>query len=237
MSNDEEARLEALRHKAKMMRYKKPIAKDLNLFQIQEELSEMMDAASEVQWYAQDDESLVAALEGDEDDAFEFKMAFSDLYAELDRFYDDLTNNAWVPDCFDELFPASRAGEAFGGYLGFDEHEGDYFGLEPYEYSSAEDIAEKRISRLTKKELLEAVGACLKIYSQFVGLKYRYDCLPVSMDILRQKNIGILKMIKAIDEQYEKAEASSDHFRYEYDKNVQNLDRMLGEVPQEYWIQ
>lgn len=234
---DKEKEYEALRKKAKALRYKKPIAKDLNLWMIEEATQEMLEAAGEVQWFVENDENLVSALDGDEDDAFEFKMAFSDFYAELSKFYEDFTRDAWVPDCFDELFPAAECGDAFGGYLGFDEFEGDYFGLDPFEYGVAEKEAEKRILRLTKKELLEAVGACLRIYQQFVGLKYRYDCLSMSLDILREKNVGVLKMVKAIEEQYEKAEESSDHFRYKWDKDVQALDRMLLEIPQEYWVQ
>lgn len=234
---NKEKEYEVLREKAKGFRYKKPIAKQMNLLYINERVSEMMEACSEVQWFVESDENLVSALEGDEDDAFEFKMAFSDLYADLERFSDELNYDAWVPDCFDELFPAVKSGDVFGGYLGFDSYESDYFGLEPYMYGAAEREAEKRILRLTKNDLLQAVGACLKVYSQFVGIEYRYDCLSASMDILRGKNAGILKMVKAIDEQYEKAEESTQHFELNYSKDLRDLDRMLAEVPQEYWIQ
>jgi len=234
---DKEKEYEALRKKAKSLRYKKPIAKDMNLWLINQEVEEMSEACSEVQWFIDNDENLVSALDGDEDDAFEFRMAFTDLNAELQKFYETLNYDAWVPDCFDELFPASGCGDAFGGYSGYDEYEGDYFGLEPFEYGVAEKEAEKRILRLTKKELLEAVGACLRIYSQFVGLKYRYDCLSASLDILREKNVRILQLVKAIEEQYEKAEESSEHFKYAWGQDIRDLDRMLLEVPQDFWVQ
>ena len=29
---------------------------------------------------------------------------------------------------------------------------------------------------------------------------------------------------------------ASDHFRYEYGEDVQKLERMLDQVPQEYWL-
>jgi len=66
------------------------------------------------------------------------------------------------------------------------------------------------------------------------GFRYKK---PASMDILREKNAGILKMVKVIDEQYEKAEESTQHFELNYSKDLRDLDRMLAEVPQEYWIQ
>ena len=35
----------------------------------------------------------------------------------------------------------------------------------------------------------------------------------------------------------EKAEESTQHFELNYSKDLRDLDRMLAEVPQEYWIQ
>ncbi len=223
--------------KAKAMRYKKPILSHMNLDFIHEEVWEMMDKIGDVQWFVDDNENLTAALDGDEDEAWEFKAAFSDLEAELERFRDDL-NNEWIPSCFDQLFPAAGA-DCFGPWLGWDSHEGDYFGLEPYSYEikQAKEEAEKKICRMTKKELLEAIGACLKVYTSYMALRYRYDCLEASLDIIREKNLERLKLIKAIEEQYIKADESSDHFKWKYDEQVSILDSMLYQVPQEYWIQ
>jgi ribosome recycling factor len=57
------------------------------------------------------------------------------------------------------------------------------------------------------------------------------------MNILREKNMQILKLFKAIEEQYDIAEKESNHFQFKYNKEVYELDEMLKEVPQEYWIQ
>ena len=195
----------------------------------------MQDVVQDVQWFCNDEDNLVNALDGDEDEAYEFRMAFSDLAAELEQFQEDL-NNEYIPDCFDDLFPAAGA-DYFGGFAGWDSYEQDYFGLQPFEYTYAEQEAEKRICRMTKKELLEAVGACLKVYTSYMALRYRYDCLEVSLDILREKNLQTLKLFKAIEEQYDKAETESNHFEYEYQKSVYDLNRMLDQVPQKYWIQ
>lgn len=195
----------------------------------------MQDLIADVQWFIEDEDNLVNALDGDEDEAYEFRMAFSDLAAELERFEEDL-NNEYVPDCFDDLFPAANA-DFYGGFLGYDSYEHDCYGLAPYEYEWAQKEAEKRICRMTKKELLEAVGACLKVFSAYVALRYRYDCLEASLNILRERNMEKLKLVKAIEEQYAKAEESSEHFKYEYGKDVREFETMLQAVPQEYWIQ
>lgn len=222
-------------YKAKQLRYKKPIASRLNIDTIQSELWDMISTCEDIHWYDNDEESLVNALDGDEDEAYEFKMAFSDLEAELEQFQADLESK-YISDYFDVLFPAVGARYA-GGYLGFDQHEGDYYGLEPYEYSFAEDEAAKKIMSLTKKEILEAVGQCLKIAYQYMAIRYRYDCLEAAIEILRGENMERIKTVKGIEEQYLVAEKSSDGFKWKYDKEVVKLDDMILQVPQEYWIQ
>jgi hypothetical protein len=222
-------------YKAKQLRYKKPIVRGLNIETIQSELWDMMSACEDIHWYENDEESLVNALDGDEDEAYEFKIAFSDLEAELDQFQEDL-NSEYISPYFDVLFPAVKARYA-GGYLGYDQYEGDYYGLEPYEYSFAEDEATKKIMSLTKKEILEVVGQCLKIAYQYMAIRYRYDCLDAAIEILRGENMERIKIIKGIEEQYLIAEKSSDGFKWKYDKEVEKLDCMLQEVPQEYWVQ
>ncbi len=89
---------------------------------------------------------------------------------------------------------------------------------------------------MTKKELLEVVGACLKVYTSYVAIQYRYDCLEASLKILQEKNLDRLKVVKAIDEQYDKAEAESNHFQYKYHPEVRKLDTLLDQMPQEFWL-
>lgn len=223
-------------YKAKQLRYKKPIVRGLNIDTIQSELWDMISTCEDIHWYDNNEESLVNALVGDEDEAYEFKMAFSDLEAELEQFQEDL-NSEYISDYFDILFPAVGAGRYAGGYLGFDQYEGDYYGLESYEYSFAENEAAKKIMALTKKEILKAVGQCLKIAHQYMAIRYRYDCLEAAIEILRGENMERIKIIKGIEEQYLIAEKSSDGFKRKYDKEVNKLDCMLQGVPQEYWVQ
>ena len=90
---------------------------------------------------------------------------------------------------------------------------------------------------MTKKELLEAVGQCLHIYASYTALRYRYDCLEASLEIIRGQNLEVLKLMKAIGEQYEIANKSSGGFKWMHNKEVYKLDQMLTQVPQEYWVQ
>ena len=81
---------EMKKNKAKKLRYKKPIAKNLNLETIQQDLWDIQESCEEVHWFTDFDdgsETLINALSGDEDEAYEFKMAFADLCAECERIH------------------------------------------------------------------------------------------------------------------------------------------------------
>ena len=227
---------ETKREKARQLRYKKPIVKNLNLMNIRQELWDIQEECENVHCYFDTDEdTLINALDGNEDEAYEFKMMFGDLCAECDRMISDL-DEEWVPDCFDRFFVAIGAGDDFGGLLGFDSYEQDYFGLSCSEVF-AEDESKKALERLTKSDLIVAARQCFRVYQSFIALRHRYDCLKAAMDILRDQNTGYLQMVKQIEEVYEKADKASFGFRYEHCKEVIEMDRILGNMPQEAWIQ
>ena len=71
---------EMKKNRAKKLRYKKPIVKNLNLETIQQDLWDIQESCEEVHWFTDSDdgsETLINALSGDEDEAYEFKMAFA----------------------------------------------------------------------------------------------------------------------------------------------------------------
>lgn len=224
---------ETKRIKAKNMRYKKPIAKDLNLQTINEELWEIQEECENVHWFCDtDDETLINALDGNEDEAYEFKMLFADLCAECEQMLNDLQEE-WIPECFDIFFVAVGAGEGYRGLLGYDNYEGDYFGLNCTD-AWAEDEARKVLKRMTKDDLIAAARQCFRIYYSYIALRYRYDCLKNSMDILRDQNTGYLQTVKEIEELYLKAE--QEEFR-DWKPNTRKLENYLNSLPKEAWIQ
>ena len=227
---------ETKREKAKQLRYKKTIVKNLNLASIREELWDIQEECEGVHWYFDTDEdTLINALDGNEDEAYEFKMMFGDLCAECNKMIEDL-DEEWVPDCFDKFFVAIGAGEDFGGLLGFDSYEQDYFGLSCTD-AFAEDESKKALERMSKNDLIAAARQCFRVYQSFIALRHRYDCLKAAMDILRDQNTGYLQMVRQIEEVYEKADKESFGFRYKNCKEVIELDMILNNMPQEAWIQ
>lgn len=227
---------ETKRFKAKELRYKKPIVKNLNLEFVQQDLWGIQESCEEVRWYTDSEDgndSLINALDGDEDEAYEFRMAFADLCAECERMSEDIKDE-WVPDCFDIFFVAARAGEIYGELLGFDEYEQDYFGIGCFN-SWAEDEAKKKLKRMTKDEMITAARQCFKVYSAYVGLRNRYDSLKAAIDILRDQNKGHLQVIKEIERIYEEA-ATKQGWDAEYSKEWREFERYTDALPPEAWI-
>lgn len=228
---------ETKRFKAKQLRYKKPIVKNLNLGSITQDLWDIQEECENVRWYTESEDgndSLINALAGDEDEAYEFKMAFGDLCAECDQMMNDLQEE-WVPECFDLFFVAVGAGESYGGLLGYDAYEQDYFGISCPD-SWAEDEAKKKLKSMTKDEFIAAARQCFKIYQAYIGLRNRYDSLKAAIDILRDQNTGILQAVREIEELYDAASKKQERYA-EYSKEWRTFERYTDTLPQEAWIQ
>lgn len=227
---------ETKRFKARQMRYKRPIVKNLSIDTITQDLWDIQEECEDVRWYTDSEDgtdSLINALNGDEDEAYEFKMAFADLCAECDRMMNDL-DDEWVPECFDIFFVSIGAGEFEGGLLGWDSFEQDYFGISCTD-SFAEDEAKKKLKQMTKDNLIAAARQCFKIYHAYIGLRNRYDNLKAAIDILRDQNTGYLQVVKEIEKLYE--DASKDKWsRNEYSKESREWERYTDALPPEAWI-
>lgn len=231
---------EKLCQKAKERRYQKPILSQLNYEAILVNLEEMSAVAGDVRYFCEtEDESLLESLVGDEEEAFEIKTMISQLYDDVDQMFNDL-GEEWVPECFDLLFvrvagARSRVANRFGGFAGFDDYQGDYYGLESaWEMEGAIEEAEKKLLKLTKKELVQAATQCFLVAANYMALKYRYDSLKDSIDILQGRNAGIIAAVKEIETAYEVAEKRGF---FMFDKATREFEQMTEQLPNEAWIQ
>lgn len=227
---------ETKRQKAFQLRYKKPIVKDINLDFIRQVLWDIQGECEDVRWYTDSEDgtdSLVNALAGDEDEAYEFKMAFADLCGECERMTEDL-DNEWVPECFDIFFVAIGAGEMYGGLLGWDSFEHDYFDIS-CDDAFAEDETKKKLKTMTKDDLIAAARQCFKVYSAYIGLRNRYDSLKAAIDILRDQNTGYMQVVKEIERLYE-AVSKDTWSRRDYSKESREWERYTDALPPEAWV-
>lgn len=219
--------------KAKSLRYRKPLLRELCLEFIEYKLCDIQEECENVRWYIEgEDDSLLESMIGDADEAYEFKMMFADLCAECERFQEDL-HQEWVPDCFDTLFCATAEPDEWGGFLGYDSYENDYFDISDYSQEWIASDQAKKLKQMTKDQLIEATRQCMRVFTSYIGLKNRYDLLKTSMDVIKGENVGFLKMIKRIDELYEKAQDE----KYEWYPHAREWNELILALPQEAWLQ
>ena len=239
---------EKRREKARNLRYRKPAVRDLNLDAIREQLAGIQEACADVHWYCESEDgwdTLLNALDGDDDDAWEFRMAFADLESQCEQMREDLDRlNEWdyddlVGDHFDVFFAGIGAASVGGGMMGYDAYEEDYYGLEPgWETTLAERDAADKLKRLTKDKLIALTGVAFRIAVNFLSLRSRFDDLKAAMDILREQNTALLKQVKAIEDLYEQS-ISEGFSEYDFNKsaNEKALDRLLDTLPERAWIE
>lgn len=216
--------------KARNLRYKRGALASIRFEAIIDELYEIEEACSEIHWFFEEDgDNLIAAMDGDEDEAYEFKMAFADLEAKCEQLRSIMDEEYGINEYYDDCTLA-LIGNRYE-VVGFDSVEEDYFSLCRYEADLATTEAGKRVMRLTKSEMLSRIGQCMGLAMAFLDLRQSYDYLKATMDILRDKNMSVLNVIKEINKLYEN---SQDCFE---ESANQEFQKLLDCLPEYIWLQ
>lgn len=222
--------------KARNAMFRRIVPRDFNLETISSELYDMYEACNEVvnslESY-EEMETLCESLLGDDEMANEFRISIIYLSEEMEHLIHDLDGEL-VCDCFDDLLSASRVGGFTGGYLGYDSYREDFFPLDSTLNSYGEEESEKRINRLTKKEILEATHDSLRLIVRFLDVKYRYESMDYAFQILRGENARHLQIAQGLNEIYEELANANFSQRFEI---IKRFDAMALALPQEVWIQ
>ena len=217
---------------SRRLRYKRPALASLGYDMIVEELWEISSAVEDVQWFVdQGDETLLNALDGDDEAEWEFRMAFAVLSAKVDQVQEMLSD--WVVQKEFDDCTVALIGNRYET-VGFDMEEEDYSSLLGYDRELAFTEAGKRVMRHTKPEMLSLIGQCLGVVIAFLDLRQSYDYLKATFEILRDENTSLLKQIKEIDAAYEAAEDAG--FR-PWDNATRHFDRLLDALPQRAWLE
>ncbi|MBQ7346054.1 MAG: hypothetical protein IJW45_08355 [Oscillospiraceae bacterium] len=218
--------------KAKAMMYKRPALASMGYDSIISELYEIEEACEDVKWFMeQGDDTLLNALGDDEEAEWEFRMAFIDLdgkaYQLIERLQEDLIREDY-DDCTVALI-----GNRYET-VGYDSYQEDYFRLTRYEAEAAQTEAGKRLMRHTKAEMISTFGQCLGTLIAFLDLRQQYDYLKAAMDVLRDENTSLLKLIKEIDEAYDAAEEVGFNSWY---TEARRFDQLVKELPERMWLE
>lgn len=219
--------------RTRALRYKRPALASMSYHSIMEELWEIQEACNEVAWYTKSEDgtdALLAALDGNEDEAWEFQMAFSDLSSKCEELVNALEEIGEDEDMYDTCTVA-LIGNRYN-LEGYDSYMEDYYSLVGYERNLAATEAGKRLMRLTKPEMIATIGQCVGTLVAFLDLRQTYDYLKATMDIIRDTNVSLLGQIRAIEDAYDAADAAhwrgdpADHFR-----------RLLEPLPDRLWVE
>ena len=230
-------------NRTRNLRYKRPALASMGFDTMIAELDEIEEACSDVHWFAdQDDETLINALDGNEVEAWEFKLAFADLEAKADQLRRAMEENWGYPAPFYQTSFYQRynyctvalVGNRYR-IIGWDSDEEDYMSLTRYEEELAETEAGKWLMRLTKKDMISTIGQSVGTLIAFLDLRQSYDYLKATFDILRDENTSMLQQVKEIEAAYEEA-CCTDWWHIKKEA-VERFDRLLEALPDRVWIE
>ena len=225
-------------NRTRNLRYKRPALASLGYDALQTELWDIREACNDVHWFVeQGDETLLNALDGDDEAEWEFRMAFSNLEAKVDELEQVINDYfIWSEHGFERTYNDCTVALIGNRYrlLGWDSMEEDYFALTSYDQRLAQTEAGKRLMRKTKAEMLSTIGQCFGILLAFLDLRQQYDYLKATFDILWDENTSLLKQIKEIEAAYE---AANETEWYSWYAEAKRFDQLLDCLPDRAWIE
>lgn len=201
------------------------------------ELDDIRDACDTIHWWTdQDDETLLNALDGDDEDVWEFKLAFSHLEAKADELFEMIYELCRYEDDFGQVYDDCTVALIGNRYqtIGYDSFEEDYYALTGYEPGLAQTESGKRLMRRTKAEIISIIGQCFGILIAFLDLRQQYDYLKATFDILRDENTSMLQQVREIDAAYKALVTADWSARSEAEKK---FDRLLSALPDRVWVE
>ena len=223
--------------KARQLRYKHGALRSMGAAFLYDRLYEIEEACADVQYYIEDDSTLLDALDGDEDEAWEFKMMFADLSGDVANLRSAVDDWGFDEQDYDDV-TVSMIGSHYE-IVGYDSVEMDYFSLlNGWTQEASQDEARKRLMAKTKADLLDAIRQSWCIFLAFFDLDQRYQHLKATMDILRGDNTALLAVIRDIEEKYDAVFANWDPVYRLLDRKAEKeFDRLLESLPDRVWIE
>lgn len=213
-------KMKARIERSRNLRYKRPALAELGYETIMSRLQEISDECVDVSMTIYDDDTLLDALDGDEEAVWDFRFAFAELCADCEKLTDMFYE--FDAEDFDDCSVA-LIGNRFN-MVGYDDYEEDYFSLCQFDERLAYEEAGRRVLRRTKQEMLTEIGHTLGCILAFQNVEYKYLYLKATFDILKDQGSGMLETIKEIEKAYD-------------NEDWKHFDSMLVYIPDRIWVE
>lgn len=233
----------SMAEKCRGLMYKRSILAEINYTTIHCNLYDMQDVCGNIHYILDDDETLINAFDGNEDEAYEFRFSFTDLDYEIENLLQQFREMFGYRDEPERDFndmTVSLLGDWFT-IIGFDAYREDFF---PFDYNDLEKYAleesQKRIMRKTKKEILDNIGLVMALILRYFDIKTRYDYLKATIDIFKDENTAFLKLVKSIDNKYKElfdTDGKIDDYDKKTRKTMTEFDNMVEQLPEKFWVE
>lgn len=215
--------------RSRNLRYKRGALASMGFESMELELQEIQEACDEVAWYSEDIDTLTEAMDGDIEEAQEFKMCFADLAGRCENLQQCLYD--MDPQDYDDCTVA-LIGNRYR-MMGYDDIEEDFLSLTAFEAGLAETESGKRLMRRTKKEMIAMMGQAVGTLVAFLDLRQQYDYLKATLDILQDRNHSVLKQVKEIETLYDKVTGT----KFPDTQDEERLDFLLSMLPERMWVE
>ena len=221
---------EGMKWQAKNLRYKRGALNMLQWECLTEELYEIQEKAEELFWALKEDEGLLNAVDGDEDDLSEFAFQFSDLANKCENLSETLQSyGGCIRDHFDDFFVGITGGRF--DIVGYDVVEADYFSLCGFSGELASEESAKRLAKLTKADLLEVAGRCFGVAIAILDILKQFESLNAAIYLMKGQHMLLLEDIEDVLTAYEAA--AKDEFKGDANKR---LEGQLWSMPDKVWL-
>lgn len=227
---------ETIEQKSRRLRYRQGILHEINIEYITNWLWDVQEEIGEIDYISNDEDNILDAFDGNEEEVFEFKMSFLDLESDCSRLQ-DILEDEYVTEHFNDFV----VGMAYKNnlpvsVLGFDTVQEDYFALTSYEEELSEMESGKRIKRLTKDKMIAVAGQCFGLILAYLSIRQKYDYLRATFDIIKGQNHAILQTVKDIEETYESIFYENGRVK-DCCEEIWKFNSLVSMLPDEMWIE
>lgn len=194
------------------------------------QLWNMQEELQDVEETLHDTDTLLDILDGADDQVVEFQLLFADLQNDVEHMTDLIGGWGFDQEQYD-LCMVSLIG-AKQRLIDYDQLENDYSFIDHYGAEIEQKRAREALMRMTKADMIDAVGKSLSIFLAFFDVLKRYEALSDTLEILKGETAALGAAIREINKLYDEIAV-----QFPQPDTVRHFDRLAEQLPDRVWIE